>query len=135
MEILFTHESAAAASEIFTELSDLGHYGDWMPVVQKATPVRGGITQPTWDVTLTGSVGKLRRSKRIRMARTEHVPNSLIVFERREEDQRTHSAWQLRVEISEADGVAASTGVAESEPLASVLVRLHYGGRLWEPLV
>ncbi len=133
VEISFSHQSAATAQETFTELSDLGSYPNWMSVVQRATPVSGEDSAPTWDVTLTGSIGKLRRSKRIRMARTEFVPNRLIVFERREIDQRTHSIWALRVEISEKPDVTSAS--AEPGPSSLVQVQLHYGGRLWDSLV
>jgi Polyketide cyclase / dehydrase and lipid transport len=123
----------ATRSRVFEELSDLANYPRWMSVVRRADPVPAAEV-PTWDVTLTGAVGKLRRSKRIRMTRTEQVSHSLIVFERREIDARSHSSWTLRVDISSVPEVEANADVAED---AGTLIRvgLNYDGRLWEPLV
>jgi carbon monoxide dehydrogenase subunit G len=130
VDISFTHQSSATREQVFEELSDLAHYPRWMSVVRRAEPVPAAEA-PTWDVTLTGAVGKLRRSKRIRMTRTEHEPSTLIVFERSEIDTRSHSRWTLRVDISSMSEVDATADGAAT----LIRVGLSYDGRLWEPLV
>ncbi len=137
MDISFTHQSSATRARVFEELSDLARYPRWMSVVRRAEPVPAAEA-PTWDVTLTGAVGKLRRSKRIRMTRTEHEAgdletSSLIVFERSEVDTRSHSSWTLRVDISSVPEVDATTATDNAATL--IRVGLTYDGRLWEPLV
>ena len=57
------------------------------------------------------------------MVRTRLDPPRAVVFEREEHDGQDHSAWVLRATVGAADGGARLT------------MQLHYGGRLWEPLV
>ena len=87
-------------------------------------PTSGGDDElPAWSVDLRGRLGPFARSKRLRMVRTDLVVPSLAVFERRETDERHHSYWMLRAEVSQRPAGSA------------LLMRLHYGGALWGPVV
>ena len=94
-----------------------------------ALPAAGGdaagreADAPAWSVDLRGRLGPFARSKRLRMVRTELVEPSLAVFERRETDGRHHSHWMLRAEVSRRPAGSA------------LLMRLHYGGGLWGPVL
>ena len=108
---------------LFEHVEDLSRYPRWMDLVHDVEPV-----EPTdgesgaWEVELRAKVGPLARSKRLRMARTEHAPPSLVVFERRELDGRTHAPWILRAEVAALDD-----GGDDLE----LTMHLHYGGSLW----
>ena len=65
----------------------------------------------------------MARPKRLRMVRTEHRPTRSVTFERVELDGRDHSPWVLRVEVA---------GHRDSSRLA---MDLHYGGRLFGPVI
>ncbi len=110
---------------LFEHVDDLARYPDWMDLVHGVTPVDVGAGETAaWEVELRAKVGPLARSKRLRMARTEHVAPTLAVFERRETDGRAHAPWVLRAEVNDvADG-----GVGGDVELT---MRLHYGGSLW----
>lgn len=71
-----------------------------------------------WSVELRAKVGIFARSKRIRMTRTINTVDE-IVFERAENDGRTHSAWKLAATLSEI------------EKGTVVSMHLSYGGNLW----
>ena len=90
--------------------------------VPRADP--DGDSGEAWRIDLRGRIGPLARSKRLRMVRTRHDPPTTAVFERRELDGQEHSAWVLRAEV-----------LPEGDAGAKLVMRLHYGGRLWEPLV
>ena len=85
----------------------------------RAEPTEAGLRDegPAWLVELRGRIGPLARSKRLRMVRTVHEPGRRVRFERRELDERQHSAWVLEA-IVHADGDDAST----------LEMTLHYGG-------
>jgi hypothetical protein len=107
-------------------VQDLGGYPSWLDIVPRAEPVAAvdGDPGPAWSVDLRGQVGPLRRSKRLRMVRTEHERPGHVRFERREVDGRSHSAWVLDARIG-------GTGEGTSE----LVMGLHYGGSLWVPLL
>jgi hypothetical protein len=72
-----------------------------------------------WNVQLRGKVGPFARSKNLRMVRTVNIAGSRVVFERKELDGRSHSAWVLTADISpKGEG-------------STVAVHLHYGGTLF----
>ena len=78
---------------------------------------RESAGEPVWRVELRAHVGRLARSKRLRMARTECDPVARVVtFERQEVDGRRHAPWVLRASVL---------------PGSELHVHLHYGGRLW----
>lgn len=108
---------------LFAHVDDLARYPVWMDLVHDVEPVAttGGDESAAWLVELRAKVGPLARSKRLRMARTQHVSPNLVVFERRETDGRSHSPWVLRAEVA----AVRSTGDVE------LTMNLHYGGSLW----
>jgi uncharacterized protein YndB with AHSA1/START domain len=105
----------AAPERVFPFVVDLGEYPRWLPLVHAAAPVADGA----WSVELRARVGPFARSKQLRMARTELVPNELVVFERAEVDGREHARWALRAEL--LGGEAGTT----------VTMHLAYDGGLW----
>lgn len=120
-------ETDADPQRLFDIVADLGTYPDWLDIVPTAEPAAAddGDPGPAWMVDLRAQVGPLRRSKRLRMVRSEHVGPERAVFERRELDDRSHSRWVLTADVhKESDG-------------GPCLLRmgLHYGGSLWVPLL
>ncbi|MUH44730.1 MAG: hypothetical protein F2682_03450 [Actinobacteria bacterium] len=101
-------------------MSDLSAYTQWLDIVYRAeadNQLIGG--DPVWNVQLRGKVGPFARSKNLRMVRTVNDAGSRVVFERKELDGRSHSAWVLTADISpKGDG-------------STVAVHLHYGGTLF----
>jgi len=107
---------------LFEHVEDLSRYPRWMDLVHDVEPVDPADGESAaWEVELRAKVGPLARSKRLRMARTRHVPPSLVVFERRELDGRNHAPWVLRAELAAVD----AAGDVE------LTMHLHYGGSLW----
>lgn len=95
-------------------VNDIAQYPKWMPLVHSAT----ADGEAAWSVELRAKVGVFARSKKIRMQRTVNTAEE-VVFERSEDDGRTHSPWKLAVKI--ADHVDAT----------QVTMHLEYGGTLW----
>ncbi len=102
-------------------VATLDRYPAWMQLVHRAVPVEGD--PPAWDVELRAHLGPLARSKRLRMMRTRaDADGSMVVFERRELDDRAHSPWVLTVELDAAGGPPAG---------CRLTMHLSYGGSLW----
>ena len=95
-------------------VNDLTRYPQWMALVHSAQPCGDGV----WNVELRAKVGVFARSKRLRMRRTMD-DGTVVVFERDEDDGRTHAPWVMRVTL-----VPTVTG-------CSVQIDLSYGGNLW----
>jgi len=95
-------------------VEDLAAYPTWMPMVHDVVAVDDGV----WSVELRAKVGVFARSKKLRMRRTMNE-ESIIVFERDEDDNRQHSPWVMRVSLSPS---AMGTNVT---------IDLSYGGSLW----
>ena len=110
---------------VFAWVDDLERYPAWLSIVPRATPdaARDGDHGPAWSIDLKGRIGPLSRSKRLRMVRTRLDAPRIAVFEREEHDSQDHSAWVLRATVEPTDEGSKLT------------MHLHYGGRLWEPLV
>jgi hypothetical protein len=104
---------------LFAWVRDLDRYPAWLEIVTQAQPGDDG----SWAVDLRGRMGPLARTKRLRMVRTELVEPTRVVFERREVDGRQHSPWILTADVA-----------AEGEG-ARLVMGLHYGGGLFEPLI
>jgi len=113
---------AAPPAAVFAAVETLDTYPAWLPLVHLAEPAEpaAGDAGPAWHVELRAKVGPFARSKRLRMVRTEHLPDRLAVFERGEVDGRDHAAWVLRAELSEP--TPGSTELA---------MHLAYDGALW----
>ena len=130
MDVRAELETDAGAAELFEVVADLSTYPAWLDIVGRVEPTASGEgeTGPAWLVDLVGRVGPLRRSKRLRMVRTEHTPPGpgsagRIRFERHDLDDRTHSAWVLHATVrGHDDGSRLEKHV-------------HYGGSLWVPLL
>ena len=124
-------EAPCSATVLHAWVEDLTTYPSWLDIVSRAEAVDAAPDDPgpAWSVDLTGRLGPLARSKRLRMVRTTHVPpgdggtDAVAVFERRELDGRSHSSWVMRAEVTAADGGSRLT------------IHLHYGGSLWGPVL
>jgi hypothetical protein len=129
VDVTATLAADVGAADLFRVVEDLGTYPSWLDIVPRAEPVDASDADegPAWSVDLRGQIGPLRRSKRLRMVRTACEPDELVRFERRELDGRSHSAWVLEARLREPGG--AGTGRAE------LVMRLHYGGSLWVPML
>jgi hypothetical protein len=114
-------------AELFVWVDDLSRYPDWHGIVERAEPAPGepGDLGPAWTVDLAARVGPFSRAKRLRMVRTEHEPGRRASFARREVDGRDHGTWRLTASVEPLDGDAGSR----------LTMHLHYGGRLWGPIL
>ena len=119
MDIRAELTAPCRAAELFAWVRDLGEYPRWLEIVTTADPRDDG----SWAVDLRGRVGPLARTKRLRMVRAELVDDQRVVFEREELDGRQHSPWRLTAQVDEADGGS------------TLVMDLHYGGGLFEPLI
>lgn len=114
IEVDVPHDELAVAEVV----EDLSHYSSWMTLVHAVVP----DGREAWWVELRGRVGPLTRSKRLRMVRTLHETGR-VRFERRESGPRRHSDWTLETRwVGTGGGTRVTTD-------------LHYGGRLWSPLI
>jgi len=113
----------ATPDRVFVELVDLGTYPAWLGLVHGAEPAAPHDEDPgpAWLVDLGISIGPFKKTKRVRMVRTENVAPKLVRFERMEHDGRDHSAWVLTAEIEVSDRGSEFT------------MDLHYGGDLSFP--
>ncbi len=125
MDVRADLTTQASPEVLFDVVADLGTYPRWLDIVGRATPTDAnpGDAGPAWLVDLQGQLGPLRRSKRLRMVRTECRPADLVRFERHDVDGRDHSDWVLTATVAVADGGSR------------LEVHLHYGGSLWVPLL
>lgn len=118
--------------ELFSWVADLSTYPRWLGLVERAERLDadGAVdasatvdASPSWSIDLAARVGPFSRSKRLRMARVEHDEPTKAVFERRELDGREHGLWRLEALV---DGDTSQSRLR---------MRLHYGGRLWGPVL
>ena len=126
VDVTASLDTDAAPQRLFDLVADLGTYPEWLDIVPRAVPAApdDGDPGPAWSVDLRAQVGPLRRSKRLRMVRSEHSSPQRVVFERRELDDRSHSPWVLTASVEPGgDGTSSLT------------MRLHYGGSLWVPML
>jgi hypothetical protein len=105
---------SASPDRVFGVVADLTTYPSWLGIVRSVVPDGDG-----WYVEVGAKLGPFWRTKRVRMVRTECEPPSRVRFERHERDGREHSPWTLTAEIA--------------PPVLTM--HLHYGGRLWLPLL
>ena len=130
MDLRASLDADCTPDVLFEWVGTLDTYDRWLEIVPRTAPADpvAGDPGPAWHVTLRGRLGPLARSKRLRMARTEHRAPSgdapgLAVFERRETDGRDHATWRLTATVE-------PTGTG-----ARLIMDLHYGGTLWVPLL
>jgi hypothetical protein len=125
MDITAMLDAPHPPAELHPWLDDLGRYPEWLDLVPRATPVEAHPADvgPAWSVDLRGRLGPFARAKRLRMVRTACEAPTHARFERAEHDGREHSAWVLDAEVAATDEGSRLT------------MRLHYGGRLWMPVL
>ena len=125
MDVTATLDAPCPPQELFAWVDDLARYPDWLDIVPRAVAVapHADDAGPAWSVDLRGRVGPFARAKRLRMVRTDRVDGRQARFERVEHDGRQHSPWVLDATVDPtADG-------------SRLTMRLHYGGRLWMPVL
>ncbi len=125
MDVTATLDAPCSPEELFAWVVDLGRYPEWLDIVPRAAPVEphDDDVGPAWSVDLRGRLGPFARAKRLRMVRTGAEPARHARFERVEHDGRDHSLWVLDLTV-------------DTRPDGSRLtMRLHYGGRLWMPVL
>jgi len=125
MDVTASLEAPCSPAVLFAWMDDLGRYPEWLDIVPRAVPVAAHADDvgPAWSVDLRGRLGPFARAKRLRMVRTARAEPSHARFERVEHDGRDHSSWVLDATIEDIpDG-------------ARLTMRLHYGGRLWMPVL
>lgn len=106
---------------VFGYVQDLTTYPRWFTIVDRVAPAADG-DETGWEVDLAARLGPFKRTKRVRMARTEiDLAERRVRFERLELDARPHSAWVLAARV-------------EEHPSGCRLhMHLHYGGVGWVP--
>lgn len=123
MDVIASVEVPVSAEKLFDYVSDLNNYQSWLEMVHSVTPVDQNAASSTaiktWTVELRARLGPFARSKRLRMARTSYEAPHRVVFERYENDGRSHSAWVLSATVSQT-----SNG-------SSLTTNLHYSGSLF----
>lgn len=134
MDITATLQTELSAAALYPVLVDLGTYPAWIGIVSRAVPeaptgadgarhTDDAEELPAWSIDLRGQLGPLRRSKRLRMQRTEESTDRYVRFDRAELDGRNHSEWTLSADLREFSGGTELT------------MRLFYGGTLWMPML
>jgi hypothetical protein len=120
MDVTSELEADCSPVRLFAQLDDLSRYPDWLTIVARAEPddpPDRSADHHAWTVELRGRLGRLARSKRLRMVRTAYVAPTHCRFERRERDGRNHSAWVLDVAVTSLGG-----------DRSKLVMSLHYGG-------
>ncbi len=120
MDVYASLDAPVDSARLHLAMSDLAAYTQWLDIVYRAEADNQSIGEDSvWNVQLRGKVGPFARSKNLRMVRTVNIAGSRVVFERKELDGRSHSAWVLTADISpKGEG-------------STVAVHLHYGGTLF----
>lgn len=111
----------ADPQRVFAELADLGSYPEWLGLVHRAEPVAAHDEDPgpAWLVDLGIAIGPFKKTKSVRMVRTEKVIARRARFERMEHDGREHPAWVLTAEVEPRESGGSI-----------FTMELHYGGNL-----
>lgn len=119
MDVHASVDALVTADQLFSKISDLTTYSEWLDIVHSVDVVSNEGPLLAWQVELRARVGPFARSKRLRMVRTSCEPPRAVVFERQESDGKQHSAWVLRATID------------PSETGSKLTMHLHYGGLLF----
>jgi len=120
MDVYASLDAPVDCARLHLAMIDLSAYTQWLDIVYRAEADTQSIGEDAvWNVQLRGKVGPFARSKNLRMMRTVNIAGSRVVFERKELDGRSHSAWVLTADIlPKGEG-------------STVTVHLHYGGTLF----
>lgn len=120
MDVHADLDAGCSPDVLFDMVDDLGRYPQWLDLVARADVLASADEEPAWRIDLRAGIGRLTRSKRLRMVRTVHDRDThRVLFDRRELDGRRHAAWTLSATVG-----ARPTG-------SSLHMHLHYGGTLW----
>ena len=103
-----------SAEQIFSALSDLAYYKNWLGFIDTIDTVDADGGDACWIVTLRAQVGPFARLKKLRMVRVEEDFPKLIRFSRKETDSKDHSDWDLHVTISEKGDIGCSVQMVVS---------------------
>lgn len=95
MKLTASLDAPCSPSTLATWVEDLAKYPTWLSIVAGVD-----AEADAWQVELQAKLGRLARSKRLRMVRTVHQPDARVRFERREVDGRHHAAWTLEAQIT-----------------------------------
>lgn len=113
-ELVTSELVGAHPDRVLEELHDLAAYVRWVSIIGDVATDGPGA----WIVELRADLGPLRRSKRLRMIRSDDESPRTVRFLRSELDGRRHAAWEMRLSVEPA---------AES---SLVSVELGYDGRV-----
>ncbi len=123
MDVTANVDVPVSAEKLFNYISDLKNYESWLEMVYRVTPVDHDVNIShdikSWTVELRARIGPFARSKRLRMVRASCEAPCRVVFERAENDGRSHSAWVL------------SATVSQTVNGSSLRTNLHYSGSLF----
>ena len=123
MDVTADVDVPVSAEKLFNYISDLKNYESWLEMVHSVNLVEDDALSThglkTWIVELRARLGPFARSKRLRMVRASCEAPYRVVFERAENDGRSHSAWVLSATVSQ-------TGSG-----SSLQTDLHYSGSLF----
>jgi Polyketide cyclase / dehydrase and lipid transport len=119
MDLVADLDAPVPPTTLFPWVEDLSRYPEWLEIVTRAAVVGADA----WLVDLRARLGPLTRSKRLRMVRIIHEPPTEVVFERQEDDGRSHASWRL------------SASVHPTHAGSRLVMGLHYGGALWGPVI
>lgn len=111
----------ADPQRVFADLADLASYPEWLGLVHGAEPAAPHDEDPgpAWLVDLGIVIGPFKKTKSVRMVRTEKVTPKRARFERMEHDGREHPAWVLTAEVEPRESGGSI-----------FTMDLHYGGNL-----
>ena len=123
MDVAANVDVPVSVEILFSYVYDLKNYESWLEMVHYVKPV-GDVESTsqdldTWMVELRARLGPFARSKRLRMVRKICETPYRVVFERAENDGRSHSAWVLSATVSQTDSGS------------SLQTNLHYSGSLF----
>ena len=119
MDVHASVDAIVSAEQLFSKVSDLSTYTEWLDIVHGVEILSDVNGSPAWQVELRARLGPFARSKRLHMVRTNFDAPRVVVFERQESDDKQHSTWVLRATI-------------DPTPTGSTLhMHLHYGGSLF----
>ena len=123
MDVTANVDVPVSTEKLFNYSSDLKNYESWLEMVHSVNLVEDDALSThglkTWIVELRARLGPFARSKRLRMVCASCEAPYRVVFERAENDGRSHSAWVLSATVSQtANG-------------SSLQTNLHYSGSLF----
>jgi hypothetical protein len=123
MEVTANVDVPVSVEILFGYISDLKNYESWLEMVHSVKPFSHVASTSheldAWIVELRARLGPFARSKRLRMVQKICEAPYCVVFERAENDGRSHSAWVLSATVSPTDNGS------------SLQMNLHYSGSLF----